>query len=147
MLLGECHSSKVSKGGLHEIFISPLMDDSVEVAGVLSHEIAHIAAGIEAQHGVKFIKVCKYVGLTSGNPRSVKPGKILEDDIRKFCELIGPYPHTAMVQVSSFRKRKTTPAPKVVCLHCGCNFRMSEKWVEEAGLPRCGCGKKMLIEE
>jgi hypothetical protein len=49
--VGECHSLESSKGGVHEIFISPLIDESLEVGGTVLHELAHVAAGITAGHG------------------------------------------------------------------------------------------------
>src|SRR5262245_3291211 len=75
--VGECHGSKSSKAGIHEIFISPLLDKPLEVAGTLCHELAHAAAGIDAAHGKDFVKVCKHVGLTRGKPTSVMPGERL----------------------------------------------------------------------
>lgn len=39
--IGECWATKICSGGLNEIFISPLIDDSDEVLGIIFHELVH----------------------------------------------------------------------------------------------------------
>jgi hypothetical protein len=142
--VGECHGPKSSKGGLFEVFISPLLDDSLEVAGTLAHEMAHVVAGIEAKHGKVFKEVCGRVGLTTGKATEAMPGKRLNEQIADVISQLGGYPHLAM---DPFRSRKICPPSifSLMCLDCGCRLTMSVKWMEIAGLPTCGCGGVMEI--
>jgi hypothetical protein len=147
--VGECHPIEVSKGGVHEIFISPLLDGSVEVAGTLCHELAHVAAGIGAGHGRTFQRVGRHVGLTKGKPTSLMPGPELEEKVRRIVENMGSYPHKAMILVGRGRKegeeekegRKTVG---LTCTDCGCKIRMSGKWFSSVGAPVCACGGEMV---
>lgn len=137
--LGECHASVTSTAGLHEIFVSPLLDAPLEVAGVICHEMSHVAAGIDAGHGRRFVKVCKHVGLTRGKPTSAMPGERLAEFLTGVIAKVGPYPHRRMNPVARVKqagKKDITLA----CPNCGCKVRMTIRWLAEAGSPKCGCG-------
>lgn len=140
-VVGECHSHVSSAAGNHEIFISPVLADSAEVAGTLCHEMAHIAAGIPAGHKGEFVKVCKKVGLTKGKPTTAMPGEKLEKVIQGYMsQLKVAYPHDALIPIA-----KTIIKPKkdttLICPDCNCRVRISFKWLDAAGMPVCGCGK------
>ena len=139
--LGECHGPDQSKAGLFEIFISPLLDDPLEVAGTAMHELAHVAAGIKAGHGKEFIKVCRHVGLTKGRPTSIMPGEHLNEALTKIIEVQGAYPHQGIKAVE--RKVATRFSGVTLVCACGCTLRIGMKWLEQAGVPTCGCGGEM----
>lgn len=136
--VGECHFPKGSSDRTHELFISPLLDDPAEVGGTLAHELAHVAAGLEAAHGRGFLRVCRHVGLTRGRPASVGPGRLLGEEIRKMTDRLGLYPHKKMILVA----KAVRPAVIVglACPSCDCRVTISKRWVDEAGLPMYGCG-------
>ncbi len=54
--IGECWPTKVCSGGLNEIFISPLIDDSDEVLGIIFHELVHAVDDCKSGHGAAFKK-------------------------------------------------------------------------------------------
>lgn len=139
-VIGECHALESSTGGVHELFISPVIDEPLKVAGVVCHEMAHVAAGIKAGHAKDFVKICRHVGLTSGKPTHVMPGEKLNESLQKILKTLGPYPHKAMKLVAAEKK----PSPGVT-LRCECGFRCStsRKWVDEVGIPICACGMKL----
>lgn len=143
-VLGECHALESSPANLNEIFISPVLDKPLQVAGVVCHEIAHVAAGIDAQHGSGFVKVCKHVGLTAGKPTSVMPGEKLNESLQRIVDKLGVYPHKAMVLATVAAKPSTG-----VTLLCECGFRCqtSKKWYEGVGAPTCACGLKLTVKE
>lgn len=141
-VIGECHSDKSSKGGFHEIFISPTLDSPLVVAGVTCHELTHVVAGIPAAHGKDFVKVCKHIGLTKGKPTQAMPGDTLNRALKELIESLGPYPHTALEPVMKEKKNKPS-STAVECPECGCRVVISFKWLEQAGLPTCGCGSLM----
>jgi hypothetical protein len=143
--IGECHSHRSSKGGLFEIFISPVLDNPLDVAGTVCHEIAHVAAGIEAQHKGRFVEVCKHVGLTKGKPTEASPGKHLAERLNRIISKLGPYPHKALVP--AFKVAKTSSSFTLVCAACGCRVSISAKWLREAGPTTCACGGKMVLKD
>jgi hypothetical protein len=96
--MGECHSYLASVEGVCEIFISPTLDDPVEVAGVLVHEMAHVVAGNRAGHGPHFARVARHAGLTCGSPQYASPGRRLLDALKKKVEKLGPYPHGRLLK-------------------------------------------------
>lgn len=140
--LGECHHKKVSKGDLYEIFITPLIDDSVEVGGIVLHEMAHIAAGVGTGHGKEYVRVCKHVGLTRNKPTQAAPGDDLTNRLKRYVERLGGYPHKAIVHNPTLKQRKKT-STGIVCRSCGCKMTIGLKWLSASGLPTCGCGQPM----
>jgi hypothetical protein len=125
-----------------EIFISPALDDPLDVAGTVCHEMAHVAAGIKAGHGQGYRKVCRSVDLTKGSPTNASPGPVLTDRLHRIVESLGDYPHMALVPVVKLVKRPKT-AVTLACLNCGCRVRIALKWLDQAGPPMCGCGGSM----
>lgn len=143
--LGECHAPESSPAGLHEIFISPLIDNPVEVAGTVCHELAHVVAGIAAGHRGQYRVVCKHAGLTKGRPVQAMPGPALEDALKKIIDTrLGPYPHRAMTP--ALKAARPAASVTVRCCACGCLARLSVDWAERAGLPTCGCGGEMALK-
>lgn len=139
--IGECHGQQVSSAGVFELFISPLLDKPGEVAGTVCHELTHVAAGIEAGHKGKFIKISKQIGLTKGKPTTAQPGKELAERLERIWERLGQYPHSAIIPV--FSKAKPATSRITLRCRCGCSVQISTDWVAKAGLPTCGCGKEM----
>lgn len=132
---GECWSQKASKDGTFEIFISPVHDNSQDVVGILSHELCHVASGVERKHGHVFRECCRDVGL-EGNPTSARPDKVLTSILEGFVKKLGPYPHAELTP--SDRKKDTTRMIKLVCPGCGYTVRTTQKWIDK-GLPYCDC--------
>lgn len=97
-VLGECFHAMASTDGVHQIFISPLIEDGLGAAGVLLHEAVHACLPPDAKHGPQFKAACGKLGLTSGKPKSASPGpeltKTLEDVI---LNRLGKYPHAALI--------------------------------------------------
>jgi hypothetical protein len=142
--IGECWGDDRSGDGHFEIFISPLLDDKVEVAAVLIHELTHAAVGIEAGHKAAFRKVATAMGL-EGKMTATTPSKALEEHLTLVTAEVGPYPHAKL----SFSRKKVqgTRMIKVQCPDPGCGYilRTTQKWID-IGLPTCCCGKEMEAE-
>lgn len=143
-VVGECHGSKQSKDGTFEVFVSPVLDKPLEVAGTLCHELAHVAAGIDAKHGKWFIKICNVVGLTAGKPRSIMPGKALNEKLDKLISALGPYPHASLGFI--VKPAAASTITKLVCAECEFSCTTSLKKLDISGLPTCGCGALMEVE-
>lgn len=143
--VGECHAIETSKAGVHEVFISPTLDNPLDVAGTLTHEMCHIAAGMQAKHGKDFVSVAKHVGLTKGKPRSVGPGELLEQELARMIETIGEYPHKAIVPILIEKKPRTSVT--LICSQCECRITIGIKWLDLSGSPTCGCGGPMAPKD
>jgi hypothetical protein len=157
-VIGQCHPPE-EKDGVHELFISPVLDKPIDVVGTLMHEMAHVIAGAAARHGKDFIGVCNRAGLTEGKPFSRGPGSKLKLIITKIAEEIGAYPHQAitprLIQVVRVPKAITLPDGTVAVItggvgtvecECGCKARISGEWLEKVGPPVCGCGLPMGVK-
>jgi hypothetical protein len=143
-VLGQCFDSKVSVGEVHELFITPLLDDPLQVAGVVLHEMTHVAAGVDAGHKGRFIRIAQHIGLTKGKPISALPGERLNEYLTKLVDQLGPYPHKAVKPVPKEKQKNTKDVP-LICPDCECRVRMTLKWMTASGVPTCGCGG--LFEE
>jgi hypothetical protein len=142
--IGQCHNSCLSRDKVHEIIISPKLDDSIEVAGVLAHELCHAylylyLPGEDCGHGKKFKKLATAIGLT-GKMRSTIPGEAFTRFLRPVLASLGEYPHGALGKgdgvTTPRRKVQTTRLKKVVCSSCQYTMRVTRKWIDTA-VPRC----------
>jgi hypothetical protein len=142
--IGQCHDSRISRDRVHEIIISPKLDDSTEVAGVLAHELCHayLQSYLPEEncgHGKKFRKLATAIGLT-GKMRSTVPGEAFTRFLRPVLASVGEYPHGALGGSDGVptprRKVQTTRLKKVVCSSCHYTMRVTKKWIDTA-VPRC----------
>lgn len=143
--IGECHGVESSADGTHEIFISPTLVNPAEVSGTLVHELAHVAAGIEAAHGSRFVSVCRHVGLIKGRPTQVMPGPQLASWLGKITEQVGEYPH-AKLEPKLKKVARSPGSAKLVCVECDLVAVIGRKWLSISGTPTCGCGGVMREE-
>jgi hypothetical protein len=142
--IGECHHFLASKDHSHEIIISPKADDSLEVAGIVAHELCHAylqkyLPNENCGHGKKFKKLAVALGLT-GKMRSTVPGDAFKRLLEPTLTRIGEYPHAALGE-SPTRKVQGTRLVKVSCPSCQYSMRVTHKWIEVA-IPTCpapGC--------
>lgn len=135
--IGQVWSDTASSGGVYEIFIHPSLEQE-KALGVLVHELVHVGVGLKEGHGKKFKVLALKVGLT-GKMRATEE---TEELIAHFQTLDLPdYPHY-MLNIggeSNAPKKQGTRLIKAECSICGYNFRITQKWIDEAGLPNCPC--------
>lgn len=145
--IGEAWSQACSADGAHETFLSPTLSDPVEVGAVLVHELVHHAVGVGHGHKGPFTRCARSIGL-EGKMRSTVAGPRLNEQLRHLTTMLGPYPHGALANTaggiitSSGPTKQATRMLKVSCA-CGCIVRMARQWLDNVGVPTCGCGKKM----
>ena len=139
--IGECWGVESSEDKSFQVFISPLLKESIEVSATLVHELVHTAVGINCKHRGPFQRVAKAIGL-EGRMTATVAGAALKTHLRALIGQLGDYPHARLV-ASNRPKTQTTRMLKVTCQDCGCVVRMTRKWLDEAGLPTCGCGGEM----
>ena len=135
--VGECWAAEASFDKVHEIFISPYLEDRVEVAATVMHELVHAIAGVQEKHGRAFKKVCTRIGLI-GPVTNNLPSPGLREFLVKLVDRVGPYEHASIDAIMSDRKKQTTRMIKLECEYCGYTVRTTMKWLGY-GLPRCVC--------
>jgi hypothetical protein len=151
--VGDHFAPDASEDATHQIFISPVIDDSIEVLGVLMHELSHAVTG--AEHGKEF-KNCVSKLWLEGKPSETKVGAEFRSNFAPILESLGMYPH-AKLNVGSNYKAQTTRMLKAVCNTCVINapdgsvksqytIRLSQAWVSK-GLPTCQCGTKFVLSK
>lgn len=137
--IGECWNGKASDDGIPQVFISPVLSDSVRVLDVLVHEVIH-AIVPDAGHKAPFKRIAVAVGLT-GKMTATVAGPELEARLKTMVTTLGEYPH-AKINLSS-RKKQTTRMLKLECKSCGFICRASQKAIDEHGIPTCACGERL----
>jgi hypothetical protein len=143
--ISECWSTKASKAGHHEIYISPVMGEVLDVAATLTHELVHSAVGTDAGHKGSFRRVALAIGL-EGKMTATIAGDALKDRLNALCDKIGAYPHSQLNPALSGIKKQGTRMLKASCPACGYTVRLTKKWADE-GLPTCVCGDEMTLDD
>lgn len=144
--IGQCWYPEASADGHVEIFVSPAIDDPVEVLGILVHELVHACLDVKAGHGPRFRKLAVALGL-EGKMTATVPGPALRDTLSKLASVIGPYPHAELRrgEAADKPKKQSTRMIKVECPDCGYLVRTTRQWLSQ-GTPTCVCGARMRAE-
>lgn len=158
-VVGQCMDPACSAGGATEVFISPLLretvgDDGQGVLPTLVHELAHAAVGVDAGHGPEFLKAARKLGLV-GKATATAAGEALRERLHDLADELGDYPHHKVLPKEREAKKKDTGnrQRKICCprpdLHENKEdyiLRASKK-VIELGLPDCPLCGEILAEE
>ena len=129
--VGQCYSRSCSTANINEVFVSPTVDDSIKVLGILVHELCHAIDDCKSGHGKAFTDIARAVGL-EGKPTqcTAKEGTPLYDLLAKYVKRYGDYPHSK-IDVTKQTKKQTTRMIKIECECCGFKVRASRKVIEE----------------
>lgn len=95
---GECWSKHASGDDHFEIFINPIRDDSVLIAGTLAHELAHAAVGFKHGHKGDFAKVMAALGF--GRPFTSSEAGMTDASrawLQSHVDAVGELPHKAII--------------------------------------------------
>lgn len=134
--VGECWDGSVSAAGHREIFISPVLDDPVEVAQVIVHELLHAALPDGVGHRGAFPRLARALGL-EGRPSATLPGDAFRARIAPILVEVGPYPHTRITPAA--RPPRPRGDLRARCGACGYSARVTRKWLDAVGAPICPC--------
>ena len=138
--LGECWPRSRSAKNINEIFLSPTMDDAVDVLGVLVHELVHAIDDCKHGHKAPFRKIAVAVGL-EGKMTSTVAGDALTAKLEAIQDALGDYPHAELTPPPPKQKSRQL---KLECNDCGAVWRMSNKWLSLATC--CPCCQSENIE-
>lgn len=151
--VGQCWDRASSNDSTYEIFISPELDNHIEILHTLAHEMVHAIVGCDKGHKGEFVELCKKIGLvkpwtaTTASPELAKTLAI-------YAYQLGPYPHA---RLNDIRKRQTTRLLKATCPNPDCEImlsnesgkpytvRITQQWAD-AGMPSCPCGTLMVLD-
>ena len=140
--IGFCHTREQSKDQTSEVFVSPFIDDSLEVLATEAHEIIHAIDNCKSHHKGFFLKTMKEIGL-EGKPTATHASSDMIVRLNGIIGRIGTYPHSTL-NPASRDKKQTTRMVKAECPECGYVIRTTRKWIDEAGLPVCPCGARFV---
>lgn len=73
-------------------------------------------------------------------------GDDLHPRLDKIASRLGDYPHSKLNPAESPIKKQTTRMLKVECPESGYLVRMTRKWLDEVGAPKCPCHDETMEE-
>lgn len=141
--IGQYWHDGVISDGIAQIYISPVIKDTLTMLDVLVHELVHACVGAKAGHGPVFKKLALAVGLT-GKMRSTVAGPQLTDRLNAIIKKLGNIDHGS-IDLSE-RKKQGTRMIKLECPQCQCVVRTSQKWIDTYQFFNCPCGEEMEIK-
>ena len=135
--IGECWASAASADGHFEILIRPDVDQPMELAAILAHELIHATVGLAAKHGPKFRRVAVAIGL-EGKMTATTHGLAFRAALAPILDAAGPVPHAALgFGASSAPPKQSTRMIKCQCAECGYVVRTARSWIDDMGAPLC----------
>jgi hypothetical protein len=132
--IGQCWYAEGSSDKHNEIFISPALRDTLQIAATLAHELVHAIAGKDAGHKAPFKRIALAIGLEGKMTETTAGAEFVAWSAPVF-ERIGQYPGGSIV--ASGRKKQSTRLVKCSCEGCDYVVRTTRKWIEDAGAPIC----------
>lgn len=139
-----CWKSSVASDGSSNIFVSPEYAKATDVLRFLTHELCHAADDCRDSHAGRFRRLWKAVGF-EGKPTASQAGEVLMAKIEILAAELGEYPHAELHPGEKIKTQKTYMI-KLECKGCGMIVRTTEKWLDQSGLPSCGCGEGEMVE-
>jgi hypothetical protein len=138
--IGQCWPGQATTDGITAIFVSPIIEDPIEVLCVLTHEVCHAILGAGFGHRKEFVALAKQAGL-AGKWTSTHAGEELKPRLVEISEELGAWPHSALKPSALAALKQGTRMLKVACAEDGGEYkvRMTAKWLDEVGAPICPC--------
>lgn len=129
--IGQCWDSKDVKDGIPAVFISPVLDDAVQVISTLAHEMVHVAHPGEGHRGL-FKTTALAIGLTGAMTATVANPEF-KAEAERIIKYAGDYAEIHGKIDPNDRKKQGTRLLKAVCIDDTCGFiaRVTAKWRDE----------------
>lgn len=149
-VVGQCWKKGVSSDGAPQIFISPTMEDELQILGVVVHELIHAWDDCESGHKGAFAQAARAVGLAGKlTSTHVDLATDLGAGLTKVLEGLGPFPHGTL-DINAMQVQRPKQTTRMIKLHapgcCDYTVRTTNKWIKE-GLPLCPHGEEMEVAE
>ena len=140
--MGQCWPRERSGDKVNEIFISPRIDDSVEVLDTLVHELCHAIDDCHSGHGEDFKDIAHCVGL-EGPAKSAHATEELKVRLMMIAQRLGNYPHKAIIFPPP--RASNQQRNKAKCGQCGYEVTLLKKWAS-MGAPICPKDNIRMVE-
>ena len=134
--IGQCFPRSMSQDAKAEMFVSPTVENPLDVLAILAHEMIHMVDDCKAGHRQPFGRMARAIGL-EGKLTATTAGEDLTIELKGIIKTLGKYPHRKLVFKN--RNKQSTRMLKLECQDCGCIARMSQAWLEAATFCPC-CG-------
>ncbi len=125
-VIGECWATSQTADNISAVFVSPVIDDTVRVLDVLTHELVHATAGTACGHKGEFARIARAVGL-EGKLTSTKAGPELEAELARIGKYLGDYREIHGKIDPNMRKKQGTRMLKAWCPDCEFVARVTAK--------------------
>lgn len=122
-VIAQCFVREASTDGVNEVFVSPELDNPMDILPTLVHELIHAADNCASGHRGFFARVAQAVGL-EGPMTATVAGPALQAQLQALCNALGAYPHSRM-DIDKFHVKQTVRQLKVSCNRCGFLARSS----------------------
>jgi len=122
-----------SDEGIYHVFISPVLSESIEVLGVLRHELIHCCFDAGVGHRKPFGDACKKLGLVRPWTATSVSEELEEEFKEKYIPVLGEYSQPLFDNTTSAK-----PGSRLLKASCRCGYvvRITRKWADQA-LPDC----------
>lgn len=139
--VGECWPRIRSEDNKNHVFITPRLNNSIEILSILLHELIHVADDCKSKHRGFFRTTALAVGFTGKmTATEVINGSHLFNQLSTIYSALGDIPH-AKLDTSKIKKEGTRQI-KAHCLSCDFIFRTSRKQLdrfEAEAESKCPC--------
>jgi hypothetical protein len=122
-VLGTCWTKAAGDGVTSQVYITPLINDSLLVLATQIHERCHSLDDCASGHKGFFKALATQVGL-EGKMTSTVAGEALTTYLEGLVELLGPIPHSELDVTT--RKTQGSRMLKVECVKCGFKYNASK---------------------
>lgn len=147
--IGECWHDEASEDGYFEIFLKPSIKGESRMADILTHELCHAAAGLDAGHGKGFKTVATRLGLGGKMTSTIATSEWYKWALPILSEL-GPMPYGVLDSDarSTAKPKQSTNLLKVQCDCCGFTARVTAKWISGCTMrcPDSDCDGNFEVE-
>jgi len=137
-VIAQCWRKEASAGGFNEIFVTPLIDDSLQILEALAHELVHYSDNCASGHRNHFARVARAIGL-KGQLTATYAGEALKAMLAEIVDVLGPIPHSKIDLSKTGTKKQGTRMIKVECQNSACSFsfRTSQAQLDKLTATAC----------
>jgi hypothetical protein len=142
----ETWPASATDDGFVDTFIRPDIDDALDVASIMAHELIHACLDSNS-HDKDFRDAALRLGM-EGRMSYALPGPAFRQRLNRLVEALGPLPRgrlnhdrvtIAGLAVAGLKKKQTTRMLPAKCLAPGCPYacRVAKQYIVDIGAPGC----------
>lgn len=139
--IGQCWGNTAITDGKPQIFISPALEDPIQILETIVHELAHAVDDCKSGHKGNFKRLAIKAGL-EGKMTATHASEALRASLAEMAKGLGEFPHTAIKVSADTKPGNKNRHLKMQCCFCEFTARSSRGAMEEFGMPE-HCGIEM----